>query len=229
MFFRLLILFVFVSIISLQACKKNNDVPASSFLTSLNLINASTDTVNFYLNGTRLNKNSNLYPAGASGYISVPFGAQNYQVKKIFNPANSIVQTLFSKSLTLDTAKAYSFFIAGETADDAFATTDVLSEPDTTDYKSFVRFVNASPGDGTFNLTIGDTVLFHDQAFKSAGDFTQIGSGPKSIKLYQTGSSNPVDTLSLPMGSRAIYTIYVKGKAGGTGTSKLGMVSMSNN
>src|SRR6185312_5588581 len=95
------------------ACKKNNDAPAARYTSNLNIINASTDTVNFYLNGSRLNGNSNLYPLYSSGYLQVPAFAQNFQVKKLFNQTTNAVQQLFSIPLNLDTAKGYSLFIAG--------------------------------------------------------------------------------------------------------------------
>ena len=47
------------------SCKKNNDAPVvSTSIDSLNVVNATANTINLYLNGTRLNNNSNLYPSG---------------------------------------------------------------------------------------------------------------------------------------------------------------------
>jgi len=52
--------------------------------TGLNVTNASTDTLNYYLNGTRVNNASSIYPLGSSGYIGVAVGQQNYQFKKFW-------------------------------------------------------------------------------------------------------------------------------------------------
>lgn len=217
-----------VLIAGLSSCKKNNDAPAVPQLTTnLNLINASADTINFYLNGTRLNKNSNLYPVGSSGYFDVYYGTQNYQVKKIFSTLNNKVQPLFTKSLTLDTSTYYSLFIAGETEADAFLTTDDL-QSDTLENTSLVRFVNASPDEGTFEVSIGDTLRFQDFSYKQQSDFISVASGNRVVKLFHSGSTVPVATLTVPMASEAILTLYAKGKATGKGNAALGIGSTQN-
>jgi hypothetical protein len=214
-----LALFLFISvIIGLSACKKTDDTPATTLTTSLNLINASPDTVNFYLNGTRLSK-SNLYPAGSSGYFNVAYGQQNYQVKDIFDPTGSTVRTLFSKTLTLDTSKYYSFFIVDETAENAFLTNDNL-QPDTTVNECFVRFVNASPDAGALDFAVGDTVKFSNVAFKTASEFKSVGvSSLKPINLYHAGSATPVISGHYGLLAGKSYTFYSLGKLTGTGNS----------
>src|ERR1700761_7427601 len=121
---RIVVLFFIACATVFTACKKNNDAPTTSLTTSLNIINAGTDTVNFYLNGTRLNSNSNLYPDYTTGYFGVSAGAPSFQIKKLFNPATNTVQQLFSLPLKLDPANRYSLFIAGETQAQAFTTVD---------------------------------------------------------------------------------------------------------
>ncbi|HTE01199.1 MAG TPA: DUF4397 domain-containing protein [Mucilaginibacter sp.] len=214
-----LLLFVFV-IIGLSACNKTDDTVATTLTTKLNLINASPDTVNFYLNGTRLSK-SNVYPAGSSGYFDVAFGEQNYQVKDIFDPTGSTVRALFSKTLTLDTGKKYSFFIVDETADNAFLTNDTL-QTDTNKNECYVRFVNASPDAGALDFAVGDTAKFSNVAFKTASEFKSVGvSSLKPIYLYHTGSSTPILTGNVNILAGKSYTFYAKGKLTGTGNSVL--------
>ncbi len=216
------VLFI-VLLAALSACKKNDDAPKIAAATNLNVINASGDTVNFYLNGSRLNNNDNLYPASASGYFGVLAGAQNYQVKKIFNPVTNLVKTLFNKPLELEANKYYSLFVAGETADLAFRTKDSLQN-DTIPNTCLVRFVNASPGAGTLSMALGDTTQFTSVDFGIASDFTVIGiSGKKPLKVYQADSATPVFISNIQLLQGKSYTIFSRGRAGGTGTSAFGL------
>lgn len=219
---RVLGLLFGILMIGLSACKKNNDAPVvSTAIDSLNVVNATADTINFYLNGTRLNNNSNLYPSGSSGYYQVPAGSQAYQVKKIFNPATSVVQTLFNLTLPLDAHHYYSLFVAGETADQAFTTLDTLRQ-DTTINQCYVRFVNASPDAGNLDFAVGDTLKFTNKPFKSSSGFVSVGvSGFKPIVLYQSGSSTPLISTTYSLIAGESYTFYTQGKLSGTGNSAL--------
>src|SRR5258708_22726596 len=81
----------------LASCKNNDNVfPAAPPPTGITVINASPDTLNFYLNGTRQNNASSMYPGGSSGLKLVPSGLQNYQFKKAGQPL-----ALFSLPLKL--------------------------------------------------------------------------------------------------------------------------------
>lgn len=224
-------MFLIAFIIGLSACRKNNDAPTVKLKSNLNITNASADTVNFYLNGTRLNNTSSLYPATSSNYLSnVTVGQQNFQIKKMFNPASSIVQPLFTIPLTLDTGKYYSLFVGGETVDNAFLVLDFTTASlttlghntqtgDTAQTTSYVRFVNASPSAGNLDIAVGDTVKFTNMAFKSAGDFTLVNSGSKTIYAYVHGSATPIAKWQVLMAAGNIYTLYSMGALNGTGNS----------
>ena len=67
---------------ALPACKNNDQLFKTVLYTNVNVVNAGTDTLNFYLNGTRQNNASSLFPGGQFFYISEPSGSQNYQFKK---------------------------------------------------------------------------------------------------------------------------------------------------
>jgi len=215
---RLIIGIFTAFIIGLTACKKNDDAPTViTSIDSLNVINASADTVNFYLNGTRLNA-SNLYPGGSSGYYTVPSGLQTYQVKNVFNPASSVVKTLFSLPLTLVPHRYNSLFIGGESASQAFSVIDTL-QADTAAGKCYVRFVNASPDGGKLDFAAG-TVKFSGQEFKAASGFKQVDTASlKLIALYQSGSATPLISGHYPLLVGKSYTFYSKGKPGGTGNA----------
>lgn len=223
MHIKLLLLIFCIAVISFSACQKNNDAPVvSTSIDSLNVINASAQAVNFYLNGTRLNNNSNLNIGGSSGYYTVPSGQQTYQIKKVFDPATSIVQTLFSLPVNLIPHHYYSLFIADDTSSHAFTTIDTL-QADTVAGTCYVRFVNASPPSGSVSFSIGG-VAYNNQPFKSASGFRLVDTASLSpIMLYQPGSSTPVISGHYPLLQGLSYTFYTMGKPNGTGNSAYGI------
>ncbi|MFB9842705.1 DUF4397 domain-containing protein [Mucilaginibacter ginsenosidivorans] len=217
-------LFLVALIAAFASCKKSGDVPVAVTLAdSLNIVNASTNTINYYLNGTRLNNNSNLYPGGSSGYYYVPTGTQTYQVKKAFDPATSVVQQLFSIPLDLEAHHYYSLFITDDTAAHAFYIKDALRPENRTD-TCLVRFVNASPNSGSLDFAVGDTLKFSNKAFTDTSDFRPVGvSGLKAIALYQSGSAEPLVSGHYPLVAGRSYTFYAKGKKGGSGNTALNL------
>lgn len=225
---RLSIILFLALLTGLSACKKSSDAPLPVHTTYLNFVNASGDSVNYYMNGTRLNNNSNLYPQAASGYVGVLAFAQNYQVKKVFNTAGVNVQQLFSLPLNLDTAHYYSLFIAGESASLAFKTIDSL-KADTIRGTCKVRFVNASPGAASFDLVAGSASTFAGQGFGTASGFRLADTSSKaSVALYPAGSSTAVVSGTVALLQGKSYTIFTTGKLNGTGSSALGLAVMIN-
>ncbi|AYL97164.1 DUF4397 domain-containing protein [Mucilaginibacter celer] len=208
----------------LAACKKNNnDKPdAASDVSGLNVINATFNDVNVYLNGNRINQTSTYYPGGTLGYLSVKSGTQNYSAK-----INGTGNELFSIPMTLSKDSVYSFYVAGTTADMAFKTTDVLTSDTGSKPMAKIRLVNASPDGGNFvlhfeakvnNVTF-DTVKLRDVAFKSTSEFLLVKPGVHNMALYANGELNAVakDTVELVGGK--VYTYYGFGnKTTGLGT-----------
>ena len=183
MHIKLLLLVLCIAVVSFSACQKNNDAPViNTSIDSLNFVNASALPFNIYLNGSRLNNNSNLSIGGSSGYYTVPSGQQTYQVKKVFDPTGSVVQTLFSLPVSLVPHHYYSLFIADDTSSHAFTTIDTL-QADTVAGTCYVRFVNASPAAGSVDFSIGG-VKYGNQAFKSASGFRLVDTSSLSPKYY---------------------------------------------
>jgi hypothetical protein len=200
----------------LASCKKTGDVsPAAVQNTNLNVTNASTDTLNYYLNGTRVNNASYIYPLGSSGYLGVAVGQQNYQFK---SPRSPVV--LMSLALTLDTGKTYSLYVAGRSADLTFSTIDTLVAD--TGNLATIRFVNASPDAGKLDVMVGDTVNFKSRAFKTSTVFLPVIAGDKHIRIYQSGSVTPKIDETRTLIAGKVYTLFTKGSLKGTGTATLG-------
>lgn len=198
----------------LYSCKNNDEVFKTVPSSFLNVVNASADTLNFYLNGTRQNNTSSLYPGGQSFYISVPSGTQNYQFKKA---GNSTV--LFSTPVTLLDSIYYSMYVYGEASGSTFYTRDTLltytAYPDTTQ----VRFVNASPDAGNLDVYVGSTLNFKTRAFKTSSVFLLFPGGANEVTVYQSGSSTPKLDTTITFGAGSIFTIFSKGLLNGKGTA----------
>jgi hypothetical protein len=214
MTYRLSILFLVGVVMGLASCKNNDEVFPPVVSSFINVVNASTDTLNFYVNGTRKNNNSSLYPMGQSYYLTVPAGTQNYQFKKAGSP-----DVLFSLPLNLKDSLNYSLYVYGESANKTFYTIDSLrtytAYPDTTQ----IRFVNVSPDAGNLTVTVNDTLNFKSRAFKTSSVFLFTDAGQKEVKVYLDGAATPKIDTTVTVQAGGIYTIFSKGLLNGKGSA----------
>jgi hypothetical protein len=223
---RLSALFVIALIVGLVACKKKyDDAPAIVHKVGLSVINASADTVNVYLNGSRLNTISAILPGYFTQYDSVPRGQQIYELKKPFNVSTGIVQNLFSLAIN-DTSLRQTLFVTDQKADDAFKTTDVFKTDTTSaaDSTTFIRLVNSSPGSGALDMTFGTTTVSSSIPFKGYSDFMLVNlykdasvTGVTPLKIFRTGSGTLLYIDSVTLNSGTNYTIYTLGTPGTAG------------
>ena len=213
---RLYIVYFFTALLAFESCKNNDSVIKTVLYAGVNVVNASADTLNFYLNGTRQNNSSSLYPGSQSFYLPVPQGAENFQFKKA-----GAFNVLFSVPLTLKDSLNYSLYVAGETADKSFNTIDFLDTTGTQNGKGTrIRFVNASPAAGNLDVTVGDTLSYTKQPFQSSSGFRLTGSGIKVVKVSQTGSATAIIDTSIAFQPGRIYSLVTRGAINGTGTAK---------
>ncbi|QEM12042.1 DUF4397 domain-containing protein [Mucilaginibacter rubeus] len=199
----------------IASCKKNNDKPdaVDSSTSSLNVINATFNNVNVYQNGIRINNTTTFYPGGTLGYILVKAGTQNYSVK-LDGPSNP--NPLFSLPLTLSKDSVYSFYIAGNTADQVFKTTDVIAGDTSKVPSAKIRFVNASPDagnisvhfEGTTNKVAVDTEKVSNLAFKATSTFYLVAPGEHNMAMHSAAFPGTIvrDTVQLVGGK--VYTYY---------------------
>lgn len=215
---KLSVLCVLLAVAVAACSKKLDEAPPRAVTTNLNVVNATTDTLNYYLNGNRVNRLSSIYPFGSSGYLGVAVGEQNYEFRK-YQRSN----VLFSLPMSLDSGKVYSLYVAGEAADNTFMGLDTLIADDAKSPRAMVRFVNASPDAGSLDVRVGDTVRFNVRPYKSISVFLPVGPGLKRIRMYHSGNSTTplVDTNRVMNGSR-IYTLFSRGSVTGTGGKKFG-------
>ena len=217
--------FLLFAIACLASCKNNDNVFAPVISTSINVVNASADTINYYLNGTRQNNASSLFPGGATLYITEPAGLQNYQFKK-----KGASNVLFSFPLTLTDSVNNSIYVTTENSSGAFNTVDILI-PDTVKTDTAImqfRFVNAAPDAGALSISIGNQSYFSSVAYKSSSTFSKAPSGAQEVKIYTFGTSTPAIDTTLTFTAEYIYTIFSKGLLKGTGNSKLSVGLIAN-
>jgi hypothetical protein len=209
--------FVALSVAVVSSCKKNDDKPVEQLSTSVNFVNASNNTINFYLNGTRITNSSSYFPGGTLGYTQVIAGTQNYQVK-----IAGSTTTLFTKPFPFDTAKVYTLYVAGQTADDSFFTTDTLVA-DTGDFAK-LRFVNASPSAGKLMLAFTgttDVVKFDTVSYKRTTKFISVKSGDIPIIIYRQGFPGQPLRDTITLAANRVYTIFGYGTVGAGGNQGL--------
>lgn len=201
--FKLPVFIVFIGVIIIISCKKGDDAaPATPLKTSINFVNASADTINFYVNGSRLNIAAASYPLASTGYLTTPLGEQNYEVKKDRNP-----NILFNLVLPVDTGKVYSFFVTDNTSANTFTVVDTLQKVDTT----MIRFVHTSPKMGDVKILMNDTVAFANAKFKSVSDYLPVTPGLKQIKVVDVATGIVLINEARVLQLNRAYTLFTKG------------------
>jgi hypothetical protein len=219
---RYSILFLTLMTGGLLSCKNNDSVIRPALQTGLNVINATADTLNFYVNGTRQNGVSPLYPSGNTGLFLIPSGLQNYQFKKAGNP-NVLLST--PTNFTYNTLN--SIYITGESADKVFTTRDVPPVIDTFKFTTAVRFVNAAPDAGNLDLFI-DSLKIPGAAYKSFSPFLLMGSGQKRIRVYLSGATIAKLDTTMAFQSNTDYTLFTKGLLNGKGNAAFNVRRLTN-
>ena len=229
---RVKALFIIAFVGFLSACKKNDDAAPVKLTTLVNLVNASNATINFYLNGTRINNTTSYFPGGTLGYVPFAAGEQNFQIK---NAGPATPNALFSMPLKLDTGKAYSLYVSGQTAESVFFTNDNFLAD--TSGNAQLRFVNASPDAGPLVLAfegrdasnaITSTPQFSNISYKTTTGFVTVAPGTFNLSVYRSASAlNPSrDTVALVAGG--IYTLVSYGTTGTAGNQALGSTLITN-
>ncbi|WCT13590.1 hypothetical protein [Mucilaginibacter jinjuensis] len=237
---------ILLTVAGIYGCGKASDAPiATAPATVLNIINTTADTLNYYLNGTRLNSQSAIYSGGSSGYLSVQSTLQNYQFRKnghnevLFNlPLNlDTIHTKYADTVSIKNAngsttlitsriRGYSLFVNGEGADKSFLKLDTIKV--NTD-SSMVRFVHSAVNAPALDLSIGD-INFKNQTYGSMSKFkSQVAGANKIINVYLAGGTDVKATQKVTLISNTTYTLYVKGVPDGVGKSALTVGVFVNN
>lgn len=198
--------------------KSGDDTPVVLPTAHLNVINAVTDirAVDVYLNGTRQNNNSAIYLFNASGYLTVTKGEQQYQFK-----SDTDRTVLADIKLNTATKDSNTVVLAGQQSKNTltaiFLNDSFIADPVLKNAK--VRFVQASPGTEAYDIAVGDTLSFANQAFKGTTGFISVGAGKKVVKVKLAGTSTQVYTGTVLLNTGSYYTMYLSGEAAGKNKS----------
>ena len=216
---RYSIFILITALVVLASCGKNNDNVFKPVVSSyINVVNASADTLNFFVNGTRQNNISSLFPGSQLSYLVVPAGLQNYSFKKAGSPV-----VLINTPLNLQDSVYHSLYVTAGATIGSFNTVDILDTSGTKSLFAKVRFVNASPDAGNLNVSVGNSVNFNGRAYQSSSAFSLVNGGQTEIKIYLSGSAIPkVDTI-IAMLPNHLYTLFSKGLLNGKGGAVFGV------
>jgi hypothetical protein len=204
------------------SCLKNNDddtVPTQQPAALLSVINASTSSqsVDFYLEQTRLNSSSIPY-----GVPNDYFYAKTGKRTAAFY-ASGTQQLIKSDTMTLQQDKFYSLaLINTPTQADFLLLRDSIAKPAAD--KATIRLVNVSSNAGSVDLAIKDgALLATNKGFKGSSPFIAVqGNSSYTLEIRQTGTSTVLASLTnVQLNSNSVYTIWLQGLTGATDQTKL--------
>jgi len=199
---------------ALVSCVKNDPAVATAPSVSVNIVNASEEVLNFYLNGTRQNNITGLFPLGANGYTPIPRGNQLLAFRRQFNTSKfTDADTLFTLPVRLDSVGLtvrYSIFLAGISRSTAFTILDTLQNDDK---NARLRFVEASAAVTGLRVFLNDTLRFTTTTFKSASTFKPVGNGQKIIKIYPADSDKLLYNGIISLDANNNYTLFSAGSS----------------
>ena len=189
-------------------------------------------SVNFYSDATKMtaitsgtgveSTNGTAYGSFGNGayYEDIAPGQHTVAAKITAATDNGLAVT--SVSVTIETAKYYTFYLSGfydatGKKSDYFVVEDVF--PSAIDFtQSYVRFVNASSNSSPMTLyaknqtTSTETAIGATVAYKGGGAFTAIAGGTYDLNTRLSGSStNVVTRTSVSFGAGRVYTVTLRG------------------
>jgi len=220
----------------LSSCGKTNTVlPAASNI-QYQVLNLSPDLlpVDLYIDVTKFNTNSFTYP-NPSGYFSLTSVDTPFQIRA----SSTVVST--TNILSIDTLLKnnvnYTLFITGyrnptNTTDGVtyILTRDTSALP--TAGRGKVRFVNATPDAGPFDIFANGTLAFGNRAYKSVSAFIEFPVGNYDFRAIPTGATATnilADLPAITVQDGKLYTLYCRGIVGRTDSAAFGLAILNNN
>ena len=190
---------------------------------SVMLIHASPDApaVDIYKGTSKINSSSIVY-AAAPTYFIVSTGNQSFDIKQ----AGTGVSLFSTATLPFTKNKAYSVFIVDSAVKaSAIRFEDNLVAPAAG--KINFRMLHLSPNTANVDFILrsgADSIALTNKAFKETTDLLAIDGKTYTIKAKLAGTQTVVASASgIILSSGKIYTLFLKGFSGGTGTSDAGI------
>ncbi|KIO74775.1 hypothetical protein TH53_24470 [Pedobacter lusitanus] len=203
--------------LSFASCKKDS-TPVQQDASAFAITNASPlrDSVDFILNGSRLNGSTPLLFGKTYNYLIVRPGTHQGGLARPGAP-----KTFYDKNFTLTNGQYQSLYLISQNDTSSF----LLLKDDFTAPavgQSKIRFVNLSSDSPAYDLVLeGDTTTFKNRAFKDFTQFKNIKPAKYKVSLVNTTTKAVAATLSdVDITAGNFYTIYAKGLLGSTVDAK---------
>ncbi len=215
---------LFISLVMLSSCKKDEEVTKSYAKVLVTHASPNAPGVDLLVDNSKQNTAALNFPSN-TGYLQVEAGTRNIKVN-----VSGTSTTVINADLALSKDQNYSVFAIDSVSKiSALVLTDDLTAP--ASGKAHVRFVHLSPNAPAVDVALaGGAVVFGNKAFKDYTAFTPLDAGTYNLEVRVAGTTPPV--LPLPgivLEAGKIYTVFAKGFLGGTGAEALGAEIIVNN
>lgn len=215
---------LFISLVMLSSCKKDEEVTKSYAKVLVTHASPNAPGVDLLVDNSKQNTAALNFPSN-TGYLQVEVGTRNIKVN-----VSGTSTTVINADLALSKDQNYSVFAIDSVSKiSALVLTDDLTAP--ASGKAHVRFVHLSPNAPAVDVAVtGGAVVFGNKAFKDYTAFTPLDAGTYNLEVRVAGTSTvalPLPGITLQAGK--IYTVFAKGFLGGTGSEALGAEIIANN
>jgi hypothetical protein len=200
----------------LSSCLKDTSTDTAPPVSLVTLIQASPDepSLNFYVNGNRVNQNPINYGDDLDYF-------QVYSGNRQANFYGQSMNLLLSAPLPLAANTAYSLFMANlASKPEIVLLTDTLVKPAAG--MASVRLVDVSPDAPPVDLAVqGGSLLVPNRTYKGYSSFAPIAAKTDyTFQIRQAGTSNVLATVSnVSLSAGSVYTIWFYGLAAATTNS----------
>ncbi len=208
---------LFISLVMLSSCKKEEEVTKSYAKVLVTHASPNAPGVDLLVDNSKQNTAALSFPSN-TGYLQVEAASRNIKVN-----VSGTSTTVINADLPLSKDQNYSVFAIDSVSKiSALVLTDDLTAP--ASGKAHIRFVHLSPNAPAVDVALaGGAVVFGNKAFKDYTAFTPLDAGTYNLEVRVAGTTPPV--LPLPgivLQAGKIYTVFAKGFLGGTGAEALG-------
>lgn len=215
---------LFISLVMLSSCKKDEEVTKSYAKVLVTHASPNAPGVDLLVDNSKQNTAALNFPSN-TGYLQVEAGTRNIKVN-----VSGTSTTVINADLALSKDQNYSVFAIDSVSKiSALVLTDDLTAP--ASGKAHIRFVHLSPNAPAVDVAVtGGAVVFGNKAFKDYTAFTPLDAGTYNLEVRVAGTSTvalPLPGITLQAGK--IYTVFAKGFLGGTGSEALGAEIIANN
>ena len=221
--FLMLLLLAVMVVPFMASCGKTTDGTVNGFNSQLVVANLSPDVwpVDVYANSVIQNGTTPYRYPTVSSYFYLNTVGYKLQVR---SDTGTKAVLITGKGLPLNTDSVpninskYTLFITGIVADHTLSYVFVV---DTSTLpavgKGKIRFINASPRSGAFDVYANSTIAFKNIALDSCTKFVEVPAGDYNFQIYANGDlSTVLNTFRQTVGDGKLYTVYTYGIVGRT-------------